>query len=215
MEFYADVDVRTVLLAQPLEELDAAVHVLLPLDVFDGAAAEGAELRLHRIDAVLGVRPTVHTYPVPRRAAEQPVDGHAVHLPLDVPERLIDAARDSRLDRPAAIERAPVNRLPVMHHAAGILPDQVPAHLQRPGGTGLRIVLEHLTPADDARVGGDLDEDPRVRQDEGLDAGDLDVVARTCLRSIGPIARERRVEAVERAGAQDRTEPGSTIHLER
>ena len=69
-----------------------------------------------------------------------------------------------------------MNGLPVMRDAARVLADQVVADFERAGRAGLGVVLEHLAPAGDAGVGGDLDEHPGVLQNEGLDFGDLDVV---------------------------------------
>ena len=80
---------------------------------------------------------------------------------------------------PAAIKRAAMDRLPVKTtRGSGSCPTST-AHLQRAGGAGLGVVLEHLAPADDSGIGGDLDEDPGVLEDEGLNFGDFDFVVRS------------------------------------
>ena len=156
----------------------------------NGARCVAAQLHLHRVHAGLGADGPVDADSVAGRAAEQVVDRHAEHLALDVPERHVDAARDRRLDRAAAIEGAAMDRLPVVHDPRRILADQVVADFQRPGGAGLGVVLQHLAPAGDPGVGRDLDEHPGVREHEGLELGDLDLVLRPHLRGIR--ARGRR-----------------------
>ena len=102
-----------------------------------------------------------------------------------------------------------------MDDAAWILPDQVVADLQRSGGARLRIVLQHLSPADDAGVGRDLDEDPRVGQDECLNLGDLDFVLRTDLSRVRPMGGESRIKAVQGTSAQDPANQRPAIYVHR
>ena len=66
---------------------------------------------------------TVDADPVTGRATEQLVDRHAVELAGDVPECLLDPGEHARQDRPTAIERVTVDRLPVVHHPGRILAD--------------------------------------------------------------------------------------------
>ena len=102
-----------------------------------------------------------------------------------------------------------------MDDAAWILPDQVVADLQRSGRARLRIVLEHLSPADDAGVGRDLDEDPRVGQDECLNLGDLDFVLRSDLSRVRPLRGESRIKAVQGTSAQDPANQRPAIYVHR
>ena len=83
-----------------------------------------------------------------------------------------------------------MDRLPMKDHAVRILPDQIVGHFHGARGTGLGVVLEHLAPAGNAGIGGDLDEHPGVLQDEGLNFGDFDVVVGTNRRRIGALAGE-------------------------
>ena len=85
MEFDADIHIGPVLLTESLEEFDTAVHILLAFDVLDRATLERSELGLHGVHASFRIGPAVHADPIPRRAAEQLVDRHTVHLALDVP----------------------------------------------------------------------------------------------------------------------------------
>ena len=62
-------------------------------------------------------------------------------LALDIPERLVDAAQNSRLDGAAAVEGTTMDGLPVMHDAVGILADEIISDLQSPRGAGLGVVL--------------------------------------------------------------------------
>ena len=178
MELDADIDAGSLLLAQRLESLGDLVDHLLAFVVLERRARGPAQLDLHRVDAVGGIRAAVDPHAIARRATHQLVDRHPVGFAGDVPQRLIDAARDGGLDRTAAIERATMDGLPVKDDAARVLTDEIVADFQRPGGTGLGVVLEHLTPSGDAGVGRHLHEDPGVLEDERLDLRDLDVVLR-------------------------------------
>ena len=122
MELDADVDARPHLLAQRLEPLDDLVDHLLAFVVLEWRARAPAQLHLHGVDAIGGIRAAVDPDAIARRAAHQLVDRHAVGLAGDVPQRLIDAARDRRLDRTAAIERTAMDGLPVKDHAARSCP---------------------------------------------------------------------------------------------
>ena len=213
MELDADVDARALLLAQRLEPLRDLVDHLLAFVVLERRARRAAQLDLHRVHAVGGVDAAVDPHAIARRAAHQLVDRYAVGLARDVPQRLIDAARDRGLDRAAAVERAAVNRLPVEDDPERILADEIVADLQRPGGARLGVVLEHLAPAGDAGVGRDLHEDPRVREDERLDLGDLDVVLRSNLRGVRALRAPGGVKAERCRSSEQSTKPGAAIDL--
>ena len=117
--------------------------------------------------------------PVAGRSAEQLVDRHAERLALDVPQRLVDAAEGAGQNRAAAIERVPVNRLPVVRHAPRILAHQVRLNLLHRFGAGERAAFgDGLAEADDPGVGVDLQEQPARLHQEGLQLGDLQVVLR-------------------------------------
>ena len=161
MEIDADVHTRALLLAQRLEPLGHFVHKFLPFHIFE-RRARGTRRHLHGVHASLGVDRAIDAHPVARRTAEQLVYRHSIDLALDVPQRLIDAAEDRRLDRTSAIKRAPVDRLPVEHHAIGVLADEVAAHFHGARGAGFGVVFEHLAPAGYASVGRDLHKHPGV-----------------------------------------------------
>ena len=118
--------------------------------------------------------------PVARRAAEQLVDRHAQRLALDVPQGHVDAAQGAGQDRPAAIEGVAVDGLPVMHHLARVLADQVRLDLlDRPSRTVMRPALDdRLAQADDAGVGVDLQEQPARLDQEGFQSGDSEGILR-------------------------------------
>ena len=67
----------------------------------------------------------IDAHAVARRAAEQLVNRHAQRLALDVPERLVDAAERAGENRAAAIERMPIDGLPVMRYRPRVLADEV------------------------------------------------------------------------------------------
>ena len=134
MEVDADVDIvarRSCRSSANL--LDGVLHLGRRLDVarrrgrFAGPGLErGEALRfMSALHLLRRARVRVDADPVARRPAEQFVHGHAERLALDVPQRLVDAAQRAGENRAAAIERVPVDRLPVMHHGARILADQV------------------------------------------------------------------------------------------
>ena len=56
-------------------------------------------------------------------AAKEPVNGHAVALAGDVPQGLVNAGDDGRLNGSTAVKRAAVNGLPVVCNAARVLSD--------------------------------------------------------------------------------------------
>jgi hypothetical protein len=115
----------------------------------------------------------VDAHLVARGAAEQLVDGHAEQLALDVPEGLLDAAQHAREDGSAAVERVPVNRLPVVHHVPRILADEVGLHLGDGRCAGLGAALENgVAGADDAGVGVHLEEQPARLHENGFEFRD-------------------------------------------
>ncbi len=96
-----------------------------------------------------------------RRPAKQLVDRNAEGFAFDVPQRLIDAAEGTGQNRPAAIERVFVNRLPVMHHAARIFADEIRLDFLDSLRTGQRAAFgDGLAQSDNARIGVDLEEQP-------------------------------------------------------
>ncbi len=72
--------------------------------------------------------------PVAGGAAHQLVHRDPEGLALDVPEGLVDPAQGAGEDGAAPVERVAVDGLPVVHHLAGILPDQVGGDLLHRGG---------------------------------------------------------------------------------
>ena len=118
-------------------------------------------------DAPVGV----DAQPVAHVAAQQRVDGHAIVLARDVPERLVDA-RERRHQHVAAAEKGgAVDVLPVVLDAQRVLADQVLGELLHgsPGALGLAL-QRGLAPADDAVVGGDLDQAHAKAREELLDS---------------------------------------------
>ena len=103
-----------------------------------------------------------------------------------------------------------MNGLPVVGHSARVLADQVVGDLQGPCGAGLGVILEHLAPAYDSSIGGDLDKDPTVSEDETLELRDLDLIVRTdgCSVRADGMKRIKRVEG-GRAVEQGLEEPGA------
>ena len=129
-------------------------------------------LLLHRVD---GARMRVDADAVARGAAQQFVHRHPERLALDVPQRLIDARQRAGEDRAAAVERVAVNRLPVMHHATGILTDQVRLDFLHRLGTRQRAPFgDRLAKPDDALVGVDLEEQPARLDEDRLELRDAD-----------------------------------------
>ena len=124
MKLHADVHARADLLAQSLEPLHDFLDEFHPLVVLERRARVSSQLHFHRVHACIFAQPSVHSHAVARRTAEQLIDRHPERLALDVPQRLIDAAGDRRLDRTAAIKSSAMNRLPVMHYRHRILPER-------------------------------------------------------------------------------------------
>ena len=103
---------------------------------------------------------------VARGPAQKVIDRHPQRLALDVPHRDVDRAQRRREDDVAAIERVPVDRLPVMCRPARVLADQVGLDLLDRGHHGGDAALYRaLADADDTRIGVHLDEDAAQRVD--------------------------------------------------
>src|SRR5690606_1178351 len=110
-------------------------------------------LRVTRAELIGSPRMRVDPHAPSRRTAEELVDRDAERLALDVPARLLNATESAGENRPAAIERVTIDRLPVMDDLASILPDEIGLDL----GDGLRARLraslgDRLAEADDAFV---------------------------------------------------------------
>src|ERR1035437_3822425 len=189
MKVDGDIDAGTLSLAESLESFGHFIDKLLPFDVLK-SRPRGRRRNLHRVDTGSLTDRSIHPDSVARGAAQKLVYRHAIYFAFDIPERLIDAALNRGLDRPAAVKRAAANSLPVEDYAGGLLTYQIASDLQSAGGTGLGVVLEHLAPAGNSGVGRDLDEDPRVLQHKGLNLGHLDVVIRADRGRIGSFAGE-------------------------
>ena len=123
-------------------------------------------------------------------------------------------------DRAAPVKRMPVNRLPVVHHAARVLAHQVRLDLLDGRGDGQGAPLDDRLPqADDPGVGVNLQEEPPRLDQKGLQLRDLEPILGADRRvasdtrlgiGLGPIERG---PAQRRKGAgQDRTTAHS--HLE-
>ena len=168
---------------------------------------------LHGVDAGGGIDLAVDADAVAGRAAEQFVDRHTVDFALDIPERLVDPAEDGGLDRPAAIERPAVNRLPVEHDAIGILADQVTSDLEGSGGACPGVVFEHFAPADDAGIRRDLDEHPGVLENEGFHLRDLNAVVRPHRGRVGAVGGEQCVEAEQGTRREGAPQQGPAADL--
>ena len=73
---------------------------------------------------------------VARGASQQLIDGHSQGLTLDVPQRLLDATKGAGKDWATPVEGVSIEGLPVVHHVARVLADQVRSHFSNGGGTG-------------------------------------------------------------------------------
>ncbi len=144
------------------------------------------------------------------------VDGDPEGLPLDVPERLVDAAQGAGEDRPAAVEGVAVHGLPVVDHAPRVLADQVGLELLDRRGAGEGAALEdRLAEPHDPRVGVHLQEEVARLHQEGLELGDRELLARADGRG-GRGPRRGGLGQGQRAGAegsQDPLEQVSSTHV--
>jgi hypothetical protein len=74
-----------------------------------------------------------------------------------------------------AVERVPIDRLPVVHDPASVLADEIRLDLLHRRRDGERPALGHrLAEADDALVGVHLQEQPARFDEQRLEAGDAD-----------------------------------------
>ena len=102
------------------------------------------------------------------------MDGRVEVLAEDVPERLLEAGERRGEDEVAAIKRAAIIAGPEPLDLARVLADEGAADFADGGFHRLGAALEDgLAPADDARVGGYLEEQPARPDVERLDAGDF------------------------------------------
>ena len=85
MEVESDVHSRAEFLAGGLEVVHHLIDELLPLDILEGSAIETARLDLHGVHAGLFADRAIHPDAVAGRSTQKLVDGHAIHLALDVP----------------------------------------------------------------------------------------------------------------------------------
>ena len=123
---------------------------------------------------------------IARWPAQELVDRHPQRLALDIPERHVDPAQRAGQDGAASIERVAVNRLPVMHHAPRVLPQQVGLDLLDRFGDGQRPPLDdRLAESHDPRVGVHFQEEPARLDQQGLQLRDLDPLPGTD-RCIAP-----------------------------
>ena len=111
--------------------------------------------------------------------AEELVHGHAVRLPGDVPQRLIQSADRGVEHNAATPESVTEHRLPQVLDPRGILTDQMARHFLDGGLDRERRELQRrLAPAVHPFVRLDLDEEPvalHATHHERLDLGDLHV----------------------------------------
>ena len=145
----------------------------------NGTGLEGGKaLGLALLDSLRRAGVRIDAHAGAGRAAEQFINGHAERLALDVPKRLVHAADGAGEDRPAAIERVPIHRLPVMRDRARVFADQIRREFLDGRGDGLRAAFDdRFAQSDDAGVGVDLQEEPARFDEEGFDLGDLELVA--------------------------------------
>jgi hypothetical protein len=131
--------------------------------------------------------PAVHAHPIPGPAAEQLPGRHAERAALDVPQRLLDPGDRAAQHRPAAVEAAAPHDLEVVLDAERVAPSDLLAELLDRGAHGGDAALDdRLTPAHDALVGRELEEQPARRYGEELEPGDAHlVVSDGCTRLSG------------------------------
>ena len=197
VEIHGDIDVRTDKFAEFAQFLTGVLHFGRRLDIarraaFSRAGLEGRESLRDGLPDVLGIVAAgmgVDANLVPRRAAEQLIHRHAEPFALDVPQRLVDAAQRRGQDRPAAVERVPVNRLPVVHHGARILAHQVWLNfLDRRGASQGAAFGDRLAQPDDLfHIRVDLQKQPARLDQEGLQLGDSDGVPWPDRRILGDL----------------------------
>ena len=116
-----------------------------------------AQSVLHRILDGEAIPPAVTPELVAHRAAEELIDGNAERLPLDVPERNLDAANSRHLHHTATHMEVMIERLPVLLDAVRVLADEHLAELFDHTGDRERAGC-CLAPACDALVGLNLHE---------------------------------------------------------
>ena len=109
----------------------------------------------------------------PDRTAEELVDGLAERLAAYVPQRNVDCADEVRNEPPAVDGRVvPEDTLPKFLDVRGVFAYQQVLYCVDAAGEHLRgAVVRRLTQAGDPLVGLDLNEEPRVFRDRGVDVG--------------------------------------------
>ncbi len=109
---------------------------------------------------------------VARRAAEQPIDGHAPQLAGDVPQRHVDAGNRVHHEGAAAlVALRAVERLPQVLDPRRILPVEQLEHRLRQRLRHRRHDALDLAPAADAVIGAQLDEHA-IAADRRAEAGE-------------------------------------------
>ena len=153
--------------------LDVAGGTLLCHSRFEGGEAL-CHGEFHGFRGIgVGVDPNL----VAGTASEKFVHRNAERLALNVPKGLVDAAQGRGQNRTSAIEGVPVDGLPVVHHPAWVLADEIGFNFFHGLGAGLCPAFgDGFSQADNARVGVNLQEQPTGLDEEGLQLCDLDVV---------------------------------------
>ncbi len=175
------------------------LHLLGRVHLDRGEPARHRFLRRARgVRRAVAANPRVHPDPVAHLAAEQRMHRHAQRLAVDIPQRLVDPGQRAHQHRPAAVETAAIQHVPVILDQARILADEVVGQLLHRGGHGMRAALhDGFAPAADARIGIDADEQPAWRHEIRRDGGDLHGVgSRLVLFHASMKARARRATSV-------------------
>jgi hypothetical protein len=145
----------------------------------EGSGLESGEaFRLALLDSLHRVGVRIDAHAGARRPAKQLVNGHAERLAFDVPKRLVHAADGAGEDGPAAIERMPIHRLPMMRDRTRVFAHEVGREFFNGRGDGLRAAFnDRFAQPGDAGVGVNLQEQPARLDENGFDFGDLEFVA--------------------------------------
>ena len=104
------------------------------------------------------------------------IDGHSQGLAFDVPQRLLDATEGAGKDWATSIKGMSIQGLPVVHHVARVLANQVRSHFVNGGGTGFGPAFsDGLSEADDALNGVNLEEQPPGLNEQGFEFSDTNL----------------------------------------
>lgn len=145
--------------------------------------------------------PRIDADRMPHCATHQLINRHAVALALDIPQCLIDARDGAHRQRAAAVESAAVEHLPDVFDVVGVTTDEIFAQLVHGGGSGRGAALDDgFTPAADAFVGADFEEQPTRRDGEQFDTGDFHrvLLVATVLRVFYTASRQQPSAALLR-----------------